>query len=68
MRTVSHVASYWYHLGHYQLTSLIGLGGMGEVYLALDMKLDRKVALKILPAEVSLHRDRMNRFVREAGT
>ena len=53
-------------LGHYQITSLIGLGGMGEVYLALDMKLDRKVALKILPAEVSLHRDRMNRFVREA--
>src|SRR2546425_12839672 len=39
---------------------------MGEVYLAQDTKLDRKVALKILPADVAAHRDRMERFVREA--
>lgn len=39
---------------------------MGEVYLAHDTKLDRKVALKILPAEVASNRDRMDRFVREA--
>src|SRR5437870_10165383 len=53
-------------LGRYEIRSKIGAGGMGEVYLAQDTKLDRKVALKILPAEVASHRDRMNRFVREA--
>jgi len=41
---------------------------MGEVYLAQDTKLDRKVALKILPAEVAAHPDRMRRFVQEAKT
>lgn|GEM_PF-2821510 len=39
---------------------------MGEVYLAQDTRLDRKVALKILPADVASNRDRMERFVREA--
>src|SRR6267143_681646 len=39
---------------------------MGEVYLALDAKLDRKVALKILPAELAANEDRMRRFVQEA--
>ena len=53
-------------LSHYRIVSKIGEGGMGEVYLAQDTKLDRKVALKILPADVSSNRDRMDRFVREA--
>ena len=53
-------------LGRYEIHSQIGAGGMGEVYLAQDTKLDRKVALKILPADVASDRDRMDRFVREA--
>src|SRR5438876_1300 len=53
-------------LGRYEIRSKIGEGGMGEVYLALDTKLDRKVALKILPADVAAHHDRMRRFVQEA--
>jgi serine/threonine protein kinase/tetratricopeptide (TPR) repeat protein len=55
-------------LGRYEIRSKLGAGGMGEVYLALDTKLDRKVALKILPAEVAAHPDRMKRFVQEAKT
>src|SRR5258705_5366547 len=53
-------------LSHYRIISKIGEGGMGEVYLAQDIRLDRKVALKILPADVASNRDRMDRFVREA--
>src|SRR5712691_2094600 len=53
-------------LGRYEIRSKIGEGGMGEVYLAQDTKLDRKVALKILPADVAAHPDRMKRFVQEA--
>ena len=53
-------------LGRYEIRAQIGEGGMGEVYLAQDTKLDRKVALKILPADVASHRDRMSRFVQEA--
>src|SRR3989442_2568511 len=53
-------------ISHYRILSKIGAGGMGEVYLAQDTKLDRKVALKILPAEVAAHPDRMKRFVQEA--
>src|SRR5215813_5544266 len=53
-------------LGRYEICSRIGAGGMGEVYLALDTKLDRKVALKILPAEVAVDQERMRRFAQEA--
>ena len=53
-------------LGRYEIGSQIGAGGMGEVYLAQDTKLDRKVALKVLPSEVASHPERMRRFVQEA--
>jgi len=53
-------------LGRYEIRSKIGKGGMGEVYLARDSQLDRDIALKPLPAEVASHRDRMERFIREA--
>src|SRR5712691_2250177 len=53
-------------LSHYEILSQIGVGGMGEVYLAQDTKLDRKVALKILPAKVAANQERMRRFVQEA--
>ena len=53
-------------LSHYRIVSKIGAGGMGEVYLAQDTKLDRKVALKTLPAELAANQDRMRRFVQEA--
>jgi serine/threonine protein kinase/TolB-like protein/tetratricopeptide (TPR) repeat protein len=53
-------------LSHYRILSLLGAGGMGEVYLAQDTKLDRKVALKILPADLAANQDRMRRLVQEA--
>jgi serine/threonine protein kinase/Flp pilus assembly protein TadD len=53
-------------LGRYEIRSKIGEGGMGDVYLAQDTKLDRKVALKILPEEVASKPHRMKRFVQEA--
>jgi eukaryotic-like serine/threonine-protein kinase len=53
-------------LGRYEIRSLLGKGGMGEVYLAEDMRLRRKVALKILPAAVAANQDRMRRFELEA--
>jgi serine/threonine protein kinase/Tol biopolymer transport system component len=53
-------------LGRYEIRSKLGKGGMGEVYLAQDIELDRKVAVKILPAELAVNQDRMRRFVQEA--
>src|SRR5712691_10234733 len=53
-------------LGRYEIKSQLGAGGMGEVYLAQDIELDRKVALKILPAELAANHDRMRRFTQEA--
>ena len=53
-------------LGRYEIRSPLGRGGMGEVYLAQDTSLDRRVALKILPPKLAEDTDRMSRFVREA--
>ncbi|HET9942509.1 MAG TPA: protein kinase [Terriglobia bacterium] len=53
-------------VGNYQFLSLLGIGGMGEVYQAHDTKLKRDVAIKILPGEASLDSDRVDRFQREA--
>src|SRR5437667_1795626 len=53
-------------LGRYEIRSKIGAGGMGEVYLAGDEQLHRKVALKVLPVDVASHPDRMRRFKQEA--
>src|SRR5215813_4776082 len=50
----------------YEITALLGRGGMGEVYRALDLKLKREVAIKILPEEFSCAGDRVSRFQREA--
>src|SRR5688572_19229378 len=53
-------------LGRYEIRALLGAGGMGEVYLAHDTSLNRKVALKVLPVEVASNQDRMRRFKQEA--
>ena len=53
-------------LSHYRIVSKIGAGGMGEVYRALDTRLDREVAIKLLPTEVSSDSDRLKRFEQEA--
>jgi serine/threonine-protein kinase len=53
-------------LGHYEIRAKIGAGGMGEVYLAQDTKLDRKVAIKFLNEEFSRDADKLNRFIQEA--
>src|SRR5947209_15950 len=55
-------------IGRYQIKSHLGAGGMGEVYLAQDLTLDRTVALKLLPEDVSADKERMRRFVQEAKT
>src|SRR6266478_3024767 len=53
-------------ISHYKIVSKIGAGGMGEVYLAEDTRLHRKVALKILPADLASNKDRIWRFEQEA--
>ncbi len=53
-------------LGRYEIRSQIGAGGMGEVFLAEDTKLERKVALKILPENIAADKDRVRRFEQEA--
>jgi eukaryotic-like serine/threonine-protein kinase len=54
------------HVGRYEIRSQLGVGGMGEVYLAWDTKLERKIALKILPADLASNKDRLRRFEQEA--
>ncbi len=55
-------------VNQYKILALVGKGGMGEVYLAQDTRLDRRVALKILPPDFIDNRGRMELFVREAKT
>ena len=53
-------------LGIFEITGLLGKGGMGEVYRAKDMKLEREVAIKVLPADFAVDPERLDRFEREA--
>lgn len=53
-------------LGRYEIRAHIGTGGMGEIYLAQDVELERILALKILPAEFASDPGRMRRFIQEA--
>ena len=55
-------------LGPYEIVSAIGAGGMGEVYKARDTRLDRTVAIKVLPEHVASDPDLKQRFEREAKT
>ena len=53
-------------IAHYKITGKLGEGGMGAVYRAVDTKLNREVAIKVLPAAFASDPDRMLRFKREA--
>ena len=52
--------------GHYRITAKLGAGGMGEVFLAEDTRLERKAAIKFLPAEMAADPERHQRFLNEA--
>ena len=65
-RRVSILVSVGARLGRYDIRSQIGEGGMGEVYRARDEKLNRDVAIKVLPASFSQEADRLRRFEQEA--
>jgi serine/threonine protein kinase/tetratricopeptide (TPR) repeat protein len=54
-------------VSHYRILEKLGAGGMGEVYLAEDMKLGRKIAIKILSEEFTTNKDRLHRFEQEAS-
>ncbi len=53
-------------LSHYQITSQLGVGGMGEVYRARDSRLGREVVIKVLPVSFEPDKERLKRFEREA--
>src|SRR5262245_14505760 len=55
-----------HRVGNYEILSLLGVGGMGEVYLARDARLDRQIAIKILPSQFTQDPDQVERFEREA--
>ena len=54
-------------ISHYRIVSKIGAGGMGEVYKAHDSRLDREVAIKLLPDDFATDEDRLRRFEQEAN-
>ena len=61
-----HLVKLGHEFNHYRIISRIGAGGMGEVFLARDSRLDRRVALKLLPVQFTQNTERLQRFVREA--
>ncbi|HTY40338.1 MAG TPA: serine/threonine protein kinase, partial [Thermoanaerobaculia bacterium] len=54
------------NLGPYEIVASLGAGGMGEVYRARDTRLNREVAIKVLPAELASDASRLKRFEKEA--